>query len=96
MAEFRLSPKAQRDLDGVFDHTVTHWDLSQAMHYTDLVESACTGLAEASLQSQNCATIRQGYRRRNIEQHVVYFRQTSYGIMIVRILHQCMDAPRRL
>ncbi len=29
MAEYRLTPMAQRDLDGVFDYTVTHWGLSQ-------------------------------------------------------------------
>jgi len=38
MAEYRLSPRAQRDLDGVFDYTVTHWGLPQAMRYTDLIE----------------------------------------------------------
>jgi len=47
MAEYRLSPRAQRDLDGVFDYTVTHWGLPQAMRYTDLIEAARADLAEA-------------------------------------------------
>ena len=96
MAEYRLSPKAQRDLDGIFDYTVAQWDLPQALRYTDLIEAACSGLAETPLQSQNCATIRPSYRRRNVEQHVIYFRQTSYGIAVIRILHQRMDAARHL
>lgn len=96
MAEYRLGPKAQRDLDGIFDYTVSHWGLPQALRYTDLIEAACASLAEAPLQSQDCALIRSGYRRRTIEQHVIYFRQTRYGIAVIRILHQRMDAPRHL
>jgi toxin ParE1/3/4 len=96
MVEYRLSPKAQRDLDGIFDYTVKQWGLPQALRYTDLIEAACATLAEAPLQSQDCAAIRPGYRRRGVEQHVIYFRQTSYGIAIIRILHQRMDQARHL
>ena len=96
MAEYRLSPTAQRDLDGVFDYTVTHWGLPQAMRYADLIEAACADLAEAPQQAQGCANIRPGYRRRAVEQHVIYFRPTSYGIAVIRILHQRMDAARHL
>ncbi len=96
MAEYRLSPRAQRDLDSVFDYTVTQWGLPQALHYTDLLEAACVSLADAPEQGQNCANIRPGYRRRSVEQHVIYFRPTSYGIAVVRILHQRMDAARHL
>lgn len=55
MAEYRLSPRAQRDLDGVFDYTVAHWGLPQAMLYTDLIEAACADLAEAPQRAQGCA-----------------------------------------
>ena len=96
MAEYRLSPRAQRDLDAIFDYTVEHWDLSQAMRYTDLIEAACADLAEAPQHGQDCADSRSGYLRRGIERHVIYFRPTSYGIAVVRILHQRMDAVRHL
>ena len=96
MAEYRLSPRAQRDLDGVFDYTVAHWGLAQAARYIDLIEAACADLAEAPQQAQGCSNIRPGYRRRGVEPHVIYFRPTSYGIAIIRILHQRMDAARYL
>lgn len=96
MAEYRFSPGAQSDLDGIFDYTVSKWGLPQALHYTDLIEAACAGLAEAPQQSQNCTDIRAGYRRRAVERHVIYFLPTSYGIAVVRILHQRMDAARYL
>lgn len=96
MAEYRLSPAAQRDLDGVFDYTLAQWGLPQALRYTDLLEAACSDLARAPQQAQGCADIRPGYRRRSIEQHVIYFRPTHYGIAVIRILHQRMDAARHL
>ena len=96
MAEYRLSPRAQRDLEAVFDYTVAEWGWAQAMRYIDLIEAACAELAEAPQQAQGCADILPGYRRRGVEQHVVYFRPTRYGIAVIRILHQRMDAGRHL
>jgi toxin ParE1/3/4 len=66
------------------------------MLYTDLIEAACANLAEAPQQAPGCANIRQSYRRRGVEQHVIYFRPTSYGIAVIRILHQRMDAARHV
>lgn len=96
MAEFRLSPKAQRDIDDIFEYTVKRWSLAQAFHYTDLLEAACASLADAPQRSQDCAAIRPGYRRRAVAQHVIYFKQTRYGIAIIRVLHQHMDQTRHL
>jgi toxin ParE1/3/4 len=67
-----------------------------AVRYTDLIEAACAGLAAAPQRAQDCAQIRPGYRRHSVGQHVIYFRPTGYGIAIVRILHQRMDALRHL
>lgn len=96
MAEYRLSPRAQRDLEAIFDYTAARWGLPQAIRYADLVEAACAALAEAPQRAQGCTHIRPGYRRRSVEQHVVYFRPTSYGIAVIRILHQRMDAAGHL
>jgi toxin ParE1/3/4 len=96
MADYRLSPRAQRDLEGLFDYTVERWGLPQAMRYLDLVEAACARLAEAPQQAQGCDHIRPGYRRRSVEQHVIYFQTTRHGIAIIRVLHQRMDAARQL
>ena len=96
MAEFRLSPRAQRDLDEVFEYTVVQWGMPQALSYTDLIQAACADLAENPQRALDCGGIRPGYRRRGVERHVIYFRTASYGIAIVRILHQRRDALRHL
>jgi toxin ParE1/3/4 len=94
MAEYRLSPRAQDDLDQIFDYSVAQWGLPQALRYTDIIEAACLALAEDRLFAQNCAALRAGYWRRTVEQHVIYFRRIPDGIAVIRILHQKMDASR--
>lgn len=60
MGEYRLSPRAERDLSEIFDYTVAQWDVSQAMSYVDRIEAVCAGLADAPQQAQECAHIRPG------------------------------------
>lgn len=96
MGEFRLSPRAQRDLEGIFDYSLAEWGLEQALHYTDMIATACTNLAAAPLRAQDCSDIRPGYRRWGVGQHVIYFRTTSYGIAVTRILHGRMEAVRHI
>ena len=96
MADYRLSPRAQRDLEELFDDTVARWGLPQAMRYTDLIAAACAELAEAPLLAPACDYIMPGVRRRGAGQHMIYFRPTLYGIAVIRILHQRMDAARHL
>ena len=96
MAEYRLSPAAERDLEGIWKYTRREWGLEQAERYTDLLTSAFQALAEAPKSAPACDHIRAGYRRRNVERHMIYFRLTDYGIAIIRILHERMNAPHRL
>jgi len=96
MAEYRLSPAAERDMEDMFDYTLARWGLAQAIRYTDQIEAACNDLAAYPNRAQSCDTIRPGYRRRAVGQHMIYLRTTDYGIVIIRILHQRMDTGRHL
>jgi toxin ParE1/3/4 len=46
MAEYRLSPAAERDLEGIWKYTRRKWGLEQAERYTDFLASAFQVLAE--------------------------------------------------
>lgn len=92
MADYRLSPAAQRDLDAIFDYTVAQWGFAQALDYTDLIEATCNELANAPRQAPVCDHIRPAYRRRSVGRHIIYFRVTMNGINVIRILHQRMNA----
>ena len=96
MPEFRLTPAAERDLESIFKYTASRWGVSQAIRYTDFLMDAFVDLARSPLSAPSCDHIRAGYRRRSVERHIVYYRSTDYGVAIVRVLHDRMDAPRHL
>jgi toxin ParE1/3/4 len=96
MAEYRLSPAAERDLQSIWKYTLRERGLEQADRYTDLLTTAFQALAESPRSAPACDHIRQGYRRRNVERHMIYFRITAYGIAIIRVRHERMDAPHHL
>ncbi len=95
-AEFRLSPAAERDLEGIWLYTLKEWGMNQANRYTDELAAVFDQLANNPELGPSCDYIRKGYRRRRLGRHAIYFRITDYGIAIIRILHDRMDAPRHL
>jgi toxin ParE1/3/4 len=96
MAEFRLSPAAERDLEGIWKYTRDEWGLNQAERYIDLLTTTLQALAASPMSAPACEHIRKGYRRRTVGRHMIYFRITVYGIAVIRVLHERMDAPHHL
>lgn len=96
MAEYRLTPAAERDMEEIWTYTARQWGIEQAHRYTNTLTAAFAELAEAPKTAAACDHIRPGYRRRGVERHLIYFRITGYDIAIVRILHDRMDPPRHL
>lgn len=96
MAEYRLSPAAEHDLESIFEYTIRQWGIEQANRYTDLLTAAFEELSQSPSAAPTCEHIRSGYRRRSVERHVIYFRITDYGIAVIRILHEKMDVQRHL
>lgn len=96
MAEYRLSPAAERDLESIWKYTREEWGLEQAERYIDLLTEALQVLADSPKSAPACDHIRAGYRRRLVERHTVYFRIMDYGIAVIRVLHDRMDPPRHL
>lgn len=96
MAEVRLSPAAQRDLEGIFEFSVQHWGVLQALRHAQAIADACATLAEQPGLGASCDGVRVGYRVCRVERHRIYFRATSYGIAVIRILHERMEPSRHL
>ena len=94
--EYRLSPKARRDLGEIWLYTLTEWGLKQANSYTDEITAAFAALAEQPQVAGRCDHIRTGYRRFQVGRHKSYFRITEYGIAVIRILHDRMLPARHL
>ncbi len=46
MPEYRFTPEANEDLQGVIDYTIEHWGKEQAHKYIDGLEELAARLAE--------------------------------------------------
>jgi len=96
MAEYRLTPAAEHDLESIWTYTARQWGIEQASRYLDALTATFSELAESPRTAPGCEHIRSGYRRFGVERHMVYFRMSDDGILIVRVLHARMDALRHL
>lgn len=96
MADYRLAPAAERDLEHIWKYTRDQWGAERAHRYVDTLTTTFEELARSPKTAPACDHIRPGYRRRSVERHMVYFRITAYGVAIFRILHDRMDAPRHV
>lgn len=96
MAEYRLTPAAEHDLESIWIYTVRQWSVEQADRYIDFLTVAFAELAASPKTAPSCEHIRPSYRRWGVERHMIYFRMTNYGIAIIRVLHDRMDASRHL
>ena len=96
MADYSLAPTAERELEEIWRYTSQHWGFNQAHRYVDILTAAFETLAQSPLSAPPCDQVRTGYRRYGTGRHMIYFRIAERGIIIVRILHDRMDAPRHL
>lgn len=96
MTEYRLSPRAGRDLEDIWRYTAEQWSVDQAEKYVGSLIDAMAALAKNPGRGRSAEQIRPGYRRYSAGAHVIFYRRTSYGIAIVRVLHQRMDIEGQL
>ena len=96
MSRFVLSPRAQTDLNDIWDYTAQRWGIDQAERYLRRIAEAVDLIAETPERGRNCGHVREGYRKYPVGSHVLFYREMSAGIDVVRILHQQMDFDRHL
>lgn len=92
---FRLTPRAEVDLEDIFAYTARRWSLIQAEDYHAGFVAAFEKLASGE-RSGGIADVSGGYLKYAVGSHLVFYRETGHDIVIVRILHQRMDVERHL
>jgi toxin ParE1/3/4 len=105
MGEYRLSPRAERDLEEIWLYTEGRWSAAQADRYTAALIDTIEELAANPTKGRPADNIRPGYRKQSAGAHFIFYRQVPPdqvppgqvpGIEVIRILHQSMDVPTRL
>ena len=83
-------------MEAIWVYTLTTWSADQSESYVDKLTDAFAFLAVNSSSGRACNHIREGYRRFPVKRHMIYYRKTSYGIEVMRVLHDRMLALRHL
>jgi toxin ParE1/3/4 len=96
MTGYVISPRAQADIDGIWDYTVERWDGDQAVRYIRAIQEAIETIAADPARGRSCEQVRAGYRKYAVGSHVIFYRRSADGIDVVRVLHQRMDFERHL
>jgi toxin ParE1/3/4 len=96
MKGYVLSPRAQKDIDDIWEYRVEHWNVRQAEIYLRQIQRATETVAAEPNIARACDHIRPGYWKYPAGSHVLFFRITDKGISVVRVLHSRMDFERHL
>ena len=91
---YLLYPKAIDDLDSIYQYSAREFGVTRTEDYILAIEACFQQLADDPLISRTCDYIRSGLRLYHIGSHVVFFKITDYGIVVIRVLHQSMDYNR--
>jgi len=91
-----VTPKAESDLTGIWMYTCEEWGVDQADIYLDQLEAGMNQLINHPSLGANYAHVLPGYRRLQVEHHAVFYQVLDSEVLVVRVLHEDMDAPRRL
>jgi len=93
---FILSPRAQRDLDEIWDYTAKRWSVDQAEIYTHQLWQDIAAIATQPTIGRACSEVRDGYYRYPSGSHLLFYRRIDGGVDIVRILHERMDFAQHI
>lgn len=92
---YALSPLAEIDLEEIWFYTFQNWSLAQADSYLRDLVTAFEGLASGTKRGRE-VDVRPDYLKCPIGSHMIYFRDRSDQIEVMRVLHQRQDADLNL
>jgi toxin ParE1/3/4 len=82
---------AENDLIDIWFYSFSEWGEAIADEYLDQLNSGIKRLCENPDIGMDCHVIREGYRRYQINRHLVFYRIKKTEIEIIRVLHDSMD-----
>ena len=74
MTSCTLSPRAQSDLDEIWDDSDSRWGLDQAENYVLAIKAAIEFIAEDPRRGRSCEVLRAGYWKYSVGSHVLFYR----------------------
>ena len=95
--KYRISEKAVKDLEIIWEYTYEKWSVNQADRYYKLITSEIEFIAKNNMSGKSMDHIKEGYRATIVKSHLIFYRvHTDNIIEIIRILHQKMDVENEI
>ncbi|KPQ28382.1 MAG: hypothetical protein HLUCCX14_11320 [Marinobacter excellens HL-55] len=96
MLKLSVTPKAESDLIGIWVYTCEEWGVDQADKYLDQLDEGMKQLINHPSLGADYTHVFPGYRRLQVEHHAVFYQVLEPEVVVVRVLHEDIDAPERL
>jgi toxin ParE1/3/4 len=96
MPRFRLTERAKADLRSIGRYTQATWGRAQRNSYLARRDVSFHLLACEPHRGRACDEIRPGYRKYHVGRYLIFYRASSEGVEIIRILHDRMDMEAHL
>lgn len=96
MPAVTLTPAAKTDLVEIWQYTATTWGDDKADAYLDSLDRGFERLIGHPKLGVDYGHVLPGYRRLHIDHHGIFYKILEDEVLVVRVLHEEMDAPRHL
>lgn len=95
--KYRISARADSDLDDIWLYTDKNWSLEQARKYYNLIMDKIEYLAANPSRGRTVYLGGKNYKHARVKSHLIFYREVSPSeIEVIRILHKRMDISNRL
>lgn len=91
---YSLSNKASEDIDSILDYSIINFGVNVATDYSNSLEKCFETLGKNPKLGIKVEHIRPDYLYFGHRSHLIFYKNNAENILIVRILHKSMDAPR--
>ncbi|BDW97639.1 plasmid stabilization protein ParE [Thalassospira tepidiphila] len=92
MANYILSQKADEDLEGIYIYSHESFGEEQAIAYFLSLRDCLNNLASSPHIGRDVSFLHPGMHCHHHKRHMVYYLIEGDGVLVVRVLHDAMDA----
>jgi toxin ParE1/3/4 len=96
--KFKISRKAENDLETIWLYTFENWSKEQADRYLNLIFDEIEYLSDNPKTGQEFDHVRKNYRYSKVKSHLIFYKckKSVDQIEVIRILHERMDLEKRI
>ena len=89
--KYQLTEDADRDVEEILAYSVKSFGVAQTEHYFEALKECIELLADNPNMGHSAEDILPEYLRFPHESHIIFYKNLSSSILVVRILHERMD-----